>query len=326
MHASSRHHVAIAGLVAASVLLLPALRVDDAQARSNDGPPQNAPHDHAVLEIDGAPIVARIEVPVERPRRVLLDGSGRLVVVDSGAGRVARIDAGGGRSVIADGLEEPAGIAIDGPGSIYIACHAGGQEGRGSIVRISPTGRVATLAQGLTGPGALAVDAGGRLFVGLFESDEIAAVDRDGRITTFARNVAAPAGLVFDHDDLLVVSSTEGTLSRITPDGTVRVVARGLQFPTDVVLTSQGRAVVANYAGRALTEIDITGEPRPFASLPPGTIGLAVDPDDNLYVANWDLRLVLHVTMQISIRCPHCDQRIPVRIRPRPSEPAQDVF
>ncbi|HUG91751.1 MAG TPA: hypothetical protein VML55_13010 [Planctomycetaceae bacterium] len=311
----------------ASVALLSVLAAGVPAQQHDRASPSVAPHEHTPVELDGTPIVARIDLSVQRPRRVLLDRTGGLYVVDAGAGRVLRRGPDGEMTTLAEGLDEPTGLALGRDGQVYVANHAGGRERRGSILRIPPRGRPAVLVDGLTGPGALAVSPRGTLFVALPEAGEIATVDGDGRISTYVKDIAAPAGLAFDRGgDLLVASADAGRLSRITADRQVHIVARGLEFPTDVAVDSRGRAIVACYGGGELSEIDDEGRVAPFASVTPGTIGLALDADDNVYLANWDFRFVLRMTLHLSVPCPHCDKRIPVRIRSRPDDEPRNVF
>lgn len=279
-------------------------------------------HPHEPIDLDARPIVSRYNATLLRPRRILLDPAGQLYVADWEAGAVLRIGTNGKTTLVADGLDEPAGLARDLSGNLYVAAHAGGMAGAGRVIRITPAGEQTVYAAGLTGPTALAFDPMGQLYVANFHENSIVRVDPNGNALTVAQGIPTPAALVFDGTGALyAVSSTDGTLLRINSMGEPTVVCRGLSTPSDLAIDPEGHLIVANYGGTELLYVSAKGEARTFAVVPKGTIGLEFDPAGNLLLVNWDLQCVMKVTTQLAVPCPHCGRDIPVRLRAKEPPP-----
>lgn len=280
-------------------------------------------HVHPVITFQGSAITERLPVSLSRPRRILLDGHSDLIVADWGAGRVLRVPLHEGETtVIAEDLNEPAGLAQDRLGNLYVALHAGGIDGAGVVLKISTMGEESLFASGLTGPTDLAFDASGQLYVANFDANNIARISPNGMVTAVAQNIPSPAGLAFDPEgNLLVANSNEGTISSIDPMGRVRVIARGLNVPSDIAVDVEGHVIVTNSAGRRLSYLTPQRKLRTFASVPKGTVAVQFDQENNLLLVNWDLRLAMKVTTNLSVPCPHCEKQIPIRLVPRKPAP-----
>ncbi len=194
---------------------------------------------------DGGPAVS---AQFSRPNGVAVDGAGNLFIVDTGNFRVRKVSPSGIVTTVAgngtlgfsgDGgpadraqLNEPAGVAVDGAGNLFIA-DTGNQRIRkvlkdGTIATVagdgtfgaSGDGGAATSAQ-LAGLNGVAVDGAGNLFITAFYYDcdvtyaSIRKVSASGIITTVAdvagSGVAVDgAGNLFivDYDQVLKVSSS----------------------------------------------------------------------------------------------------------------------
>ncbi|GAB4163382.1 MAG: hypothetical protein Tsb009_39950 [Planctomycetaceae bacterium] len=280
--------------------------------------PKSAPHRHSPIRIPGNPIIQRLNIPLEQPRRIVIGKKGTLYIADSSAGKILRLDKQGKVTTIADKLAEPSGLILDQKDNLYVSLHANGEEQAGSVVRVSPDGKQQVIAKGITGPKGLAFDKQGRLYVALFDENRIIRIDAKGTVTEFAKNVGSPAGIVFLADgDMLAVNSVEQTVSRITPKGQVRIFARGLNIPSDIALDADGVPVVANYGGRELSRLDKNGTVKTYLTVPPGTIGVAFNAQGNAIIVNWDLKMAVKITTRFSIPCPHCQKKIPVQIQPK---------
>ena len=295
-----------------SLLWLSPLRVQSA-------PPPRVAHSHEPIDVPSRPIVSRMKLPLVHPRRLLVDSSGNLLIADWGAGAVLSIDSHGGHTVLASGLDEPAGLACDAEGNVYISTHSQGVPEAGSIIRVTPAGEQSLYAAGLTGPTALAFDARGILHVANFHDDSVSRISADGEPTEFAVEIPQPSALVFDEAGMLyVASSTMGTVYSVSPHGDARVIAMGFSVPSDLSLDPDGHLIIANYNAGELTYLQGNGRGRRFATVPKGTIGLVFDRDGNLLLANWDEPFVIKVTSKLTVPCPHCEKQIPVRLRGRP--------
>ncbi|WP_166819918.1 NHL repeat-containing protein [Thalassoroseus pseudoceratinae] len=281
-------------------------------------------HHHHPVRLNARPIVSRFDVALSKPRRVLISPDGSMLVADWGADVVLKITTTSEVTVFASNLHEPAGLARDAAGNLYVANHASGIAGEGTVVKISPGGMPIVFADGLCGPTGLAFDPQGTLFVADFQGDRIVRITPDGDSQTFVDELPTPAALAFDqHGYLYTASSTEGTVYRIDAMGNRFIVCQGLTVPSDLAFDSQGHLIVTNYGGTELTYVDPMGTGRIFATVPKGTIGLDFDADGNLVFVNWDFQTLMKITMNLQIPCPHCGQTIPLQLRPRQPKPTR---
>ncbi|MCC7419071.1 MAG: NHL repeat-containing protein [Planctomycetaceae bacterium] len=281
-------------------------------------------HRHDPIDLDARPIIARSKVSFVRPRRILVEPDGQLIVADWGAGTLLRISPDDKTTVLANGLNEPAGLARDTQGNIYVSSHAGGVVHAGTIVKISAMGEQSIVAEGLTGPTALAFDPSGYLCVAHFHNDEVLRISPTGQVNVLVGDIPAPSALVFDASGTLyIASSTEGVVYQLPAMGGMgglSVFARGLQVPSDLAIDPEGHLIAANFAGNELSYLDGKNAPTLFAVVPKGTIAQAFDLAGNLVLVNWDFQLLMRVTMQLSVPCPHCGKPIPLRFRPRQTD------
>ncbi|MCH8879742.1 MAG: hypothetical protein IID34_07655 [Planctomycetes bacterium] len=272
-------------------------------------------HRHDPIVIPSRPMVKRYSVPLFRPRRVLIDPAGNVFIADWSAGVVLKITPDGRTHSVVDDLNEPAGLAMDRSGNLYVSQHAQGLPEAGSIMKIETTGERSTFAEGFTGPSGMTIDQTGNLFVANFHDNTVSRITLDGEVSTFAEDIPNPAALVFDHRGVLyAVSSTEGTVHRIDSNGNHSVFARGLYIPSDISITPHGHLVVTNFGETRLSLVTRTGKVKAFANVPQGTISVSFDRDGNFILVGWDDHSLMKVTTHFSIPCPHCSRRIPVRL------------
>ncbi|MBW3543239.1 MAG: hypothetical protein KY476_23540 [Planctomycetes bacterium] len=299
---------------AAFPVLLVCLLAGSPAARADE---RSHEHRHTPVDVDARPMVARLPLSLTGPRRALVEPSGSLVVADWAAGSVLRFDQHGVTSILASDLDEPAGLACDDMGNLYVAVHAGGMSGGGRIVQIAADGLPVDFAGGLTGPADVAVGPDGLVYVAQLQGGSILRIAQDGQADVMAAGLPGPAAVEFDRaGNLYVASATEGAVFRVSPMGMVTTVTRELDAPTDLVLHPDGPIVAVNYGGTELALLTADGGIRRFAVVPAGTIGIAFDLEANLLLVNWDDHYVMKVTTFLSIPCPHCRQPIPVRLRP----------
>lgn len=201
------------------------------------------------------------------PSGVAIDGGGNVLVLDGD--RVRRITSDGainafaGQSRLAgDGgpasagiFSNPAGIAVDSSGNIYIA-----DSGNNAVRMVDPYGSLSTIAGNgvsgrtgdggpasaatLNGPSAVAVDPAGNLYIADTFNSVIRIVTPDGTINTFAGNgrfgfggdgqaatsgdaaFAYPAGLALGSDGTLYIADSQNHRIRtVTPDGMLNTFA-----------------------------------------------------------------------------------------------------
>lgn len=189
-------------------------------------------------------------------------------------------------------FNSPHGIAVDNNGNVYVA-----DEVSSVIRKITPVGTVTTFAgSGTVGssngtgtaasfrnPFDIAIDANGNLYVADSKNNKIRKITPDGIVSDFAGNGIAghddgqnatfnsPAGIAIDKDGNLYVSDSGNNLIRkITADGTVSTLA------------GSGAAGKANGSG--------------ISASFNGPIGIAIDTDGNVYVADSYNNLIRKIT------------------------------
>jgi sugar lactone lactonase YvrE len=127
-----------------------------------------------IWDADADELVARAE-GFEEAIDVVGHGD-HLVVSEFKTGSVLRLDPASpaDRSVIASGLQEPAGLAADG-GDLYVADRSG------SILQVLEDGELLepprSVATGLAGPEGIAVDEDGTIYVVEVEAERVSQVD-----------------------------------------------------------------------------------------------------------------------------------------------------
>jgi sugar lactone lactonase YvrE len=129
-----------------------------------------------------------------------------------------------------------------------------------------------------------------------------------GLRTLFADSLGGPAGCCFDKwDNFFVCTFRDGKLIKIKSNGVKQVFAEGLEGPIQVVSDKQGNlfVTVAGYgenAGTKIYKFTPNGIKTTFVDLFSfGGIslsGMAIDKNDNLYVANYANGKLLKVTPQ----------------------------
>lgn len=285
------------------------------------------PHPHHVVEIVGQPVLSAVKVKLDKPRRVIMDGRGGMLIADSGANKVFRVAKDGKVTTLADKLNEPSGLCRDDKGNVYISNHADGAEKKGNVIRIDKAGKQSIIAKHLTGPKGMACGPDGKLYVAMFDESRIITIDSKGKIAEFAGDINTPAGLCFDKSGyLLAVSSVDGEVTRIDEKGKGKKLCEGLSIPSDIAIGPDGEIVVANYGGTQLTRVMPNGKTRQFLAVPQQTIGLCFTKAGNLVVVNWANSWAIKATIRMFVPCPHCNKKIPIRLRPRDRTPPKKVI
>ncbi|HZZ58195.1 MAG TPA: protease pro-enzyme activation domain-containing protein, partial [Opitutaceae bacterium] len=224
---------------------------------------------------DGTGFAARFE----SPGAVRGDGAGNLYVADGAANTVRKVTAAGvvttvvglpgtagatnGSTSVAT-LDEPAGVALDSAGNLYIA-----DDGNDSIRELSG-GIVSTYATGFTDAEDVACDSRGYLYVADGESNTVKVVAPGGVVSVLAGSGARgfadgtktaatfddPVGVAVDASfNVYVADQKNGAVRMISPQGVVTTLAQGLSSPTGVTLDSAGNIYVACQGDSTIREV-----------------------------------------------------------------------
>ena len=223
-------------------------------------------------EVDPGDGEAALGVPLA-PTKVAVDLAGTVYTTEWGRGRVRRISTAGIITTVAgtgsltlggDGgparqaqLYEPAGVAADPAGNVFIA-----DSRNGRIRKVAPDGTITSLPPTFQWPRAIAVDDAGRVFV--VAGGVVTRLDPDGLITRVAGGGPYVYGIpdgwpadsgAVDATDIAVDRSgqlylTDGARIRtVDAAGLIRTVAGdGFAEPTDGLLARSVRPIVGGLA------------------------------------------------------------------------------
>ena len=215
-----------------------------------------------VSVVDPAGAVDTFALGFNGPSGVAFDSAGELYISDD-TNRVFLLDPLGGVSVFIDetaGLSNPNAIAFDSADSLYVVSSGG------FVSRFFPDGSFdKLLADGLSNPESVVVD---ELLGVLYVSDV------EGRIWQIEMNPALPSlspgilfadteaftegGLSRDSSGNLYLSAySEGSVYRITPDGSVSEIATGIGQARGSTIGPDGKLYVTSYDGDELHRIDL---------------------------------------------------------------------
>ncbi len=229
------------------------------------------------------------------------------------------------------GFNEPENLVYDAASDVYLVSNIVGdpatRDNNGFISRVSPDGRVLTLKWIAGGVNGAVLDAPKGLAI---RGDTLAVADV-GAVHLFNRRTGAPIathalpGLVMNDvawgaDGSLWITDTGPDRSktpvdtskdldaiwRITPDGQVHAVARGLALgrPDGVLLDNTG-AMVSTFGANRIEQVDVTGRrgQSTVLTLPGGRVdGLRRLPDGAMVVTSWDAKTVWRASPGDSLR------------------------
>jgi DNA-binding beta-propeller fold protein YncE len=181
--------------------------------------------------------------------------------------------------------------AVDADGNIFVMFSgARGDKVDVSIFRIERDFQVRPFVRDILNVSALAFDRDGFLYASSRAEGTVYRISPEGEITTFAEGMGVATGLAFDKDGNLFVGDRTGTIFKIARDKEIfvfatlepSIAAYHLAFLDDGTLLVTAPTTSSNDVIHA---IDPTGNATIFYRGLGRPQGLAVDVDDNVYVA-----------------------------------------
>lgn len=218
----------------------------------------------------------------------------RVVERIAGKGVCGNGAAGNGGPALDACLGLPAGVAVDGSGTVYFA-----EVLRGAIRRVASTGTIAQLPVALSQPGAIALDGSGGLFVSTAGDARIHRIDLGTNALT---HVAGNGSTSHCGDGGLATAACIGTPTALAVHSGMLYVADATNHRVRRI--DLGTGVIATFAGNGTNLADDScpalgdGSAASAACLS-RPAGLAVDSGGNVFIAdngNHRIRRVLAAT------------------------------
>ena len=285
--------------------------------------------------------IQAVQAQLNRPGAVAVDGSGNLYIADSRNNSVRKVDSTGTITTVAgtgeygfggDGgpavqalLRDPAGVAVDEAGNLYIADRENLRirkvDSTGTITTVAGAGKYgsavdtgpAVQAQ-LRSPAGVAVDGAGNLYIADSGRGRVFKVDSTGTITTVAGGLALedrigrPTSVAVDNaGNLYIAESLYNRIFKVDSTGTIATVVSAsaqarLRYPTGVAVDNADNLYIADRNNHRILKIDSTGTITTFAGTEERGFGgdggpavqarlryptgVAVDGAGNLYIAD----------------------------------------
>jgi sugar lactone lactonase YvrE len=262
--------------------------------RSSRAPAEGAPEPF----FSGLPALEAVAFnPQGVPFVALADSSGRIVRI-VGAGRTHWLTETGG---------QPAGLAFDSSGDLYVA-----DRRRGALYRVTPWGLTTLAADWLGAPQGVAAGPDGSIY---FADGERAAVYRlspDGQRTQIGSAIPGARGVaVSSHAGRIYVSGADKKIWAILPGGGQASEFASFQDegePAGLALDEQGNLYVARDGGGKVSVLDSQGAVIAAHSFPgPKVVSVAFGGLDlkTLYVAEATAGALYRLPL------PHPSQRLP---------------
>ncbi len=243
---------------------------------------------------------------LEAPSSVAVSRDGVLYIADRADGAIRKVDgdlimtAGGG--VESGSLDQPAGLALDSAGNLFIA-----EAGASRVLEWQPGGPVTTVAgvgeAGFSGdrgaavnarlnhPEGIAIDAAGVLYVADTLNSVVRAVSA-GVIQSFAGTgvqgnsgdggsansalLARPAGVAAGRNgEVYVADTANGAIRQVAPSGRISTVASLLRSPAAIAADSKGNLFVADAGSHTVLRVASDGSVEAIAGT--GSAGFGGD-------------------------------------------------
>ena len=240
------------------------------------------------------------------PASVVMDGSGNLYIADQQNHRIRKVATNGiittiagtgsygfsgdGGAATAANLANPAGVALDGSGNLYIADSQNHRIRKvttsGIISTVAGTGTagysgdgVAATTANLNNPVGVTVDGTGNLYIADALNHRVRKVATSGIITTVAGNGTAG----FSGDGAAATTATLNTPAGVTVDGTGNFYVSDQNNHRIRMVSTTG--IITTVAGTGTAGYSGDGVAANTASLN-SPAGLTVDGSGNLYIAD----------------------------------------
>jgi sugar lactone lactonase YvrE len=230
---------------------------------------------------------------------ILKDSSGSAIATAyiHGTGSGSQVNfLPGTQSIVANGLNQPVGVAVDASGNLYFA-----DTGNNRVVKQTLSGGAqSTIGSGLTGPAGVAVDGAGNIFIADTGNNRVLKETLSAGIytqSTFVSGLNHPSGVAIDGTGIVYIADTGNNrvLKETLSAGFYTqstLATSSLNSPLGVAVDGSGNVYIADsYNQRVLKETLVTANGSYNEStlvtdsvLYPGSV--AVDALGNVYIVD----------------------------------------
>ncbi len=202
------------------------------------------------------------------PAGLAIDSTGNLFLGSQGLGGLVEYTSGG-HSTIANGFNVPWGIAVDVNDNAYVAQYSGS-----SIIKVALDGTKTTFATGVGQTVGITLDGLGNLYSAEQTNNRILKYAANGTSTVFVSGITNAQYLAFDSSGNLF-ASTGSSIYKITPGGSASVFASGLSRAEGIAFDNSGNLFASDFNAGNIYEYTSSGTRTTFATGLSGPWGLA---------------------------------------------------
>lgn len=220
-----------------------------------------------LLSIPAGPLATPIAGETANPHQIAVDGAGDVYVADTGNNRIAELAAGA--SVLTTAESSYGGVNLSSPQGVAVD-GAGNvyiaDTGNSRVIVVPANGLPAELGSGFDTPVAVAVDASKNVYVSDSGLGAIAKIDATGTQSIVLSGIA-PVGLAVDAaGNIEYIDSSLKEVVEIPVTGTTTPVVTGLTTPVGVALDANGALYVADTANASVNYYNRAVSTQTFAS------------------------------------------------------------
>ena len=238
-------------------------------------------------EIEGSILISSDDFVIARVPEGAASGS---VIVGTN-GHLSNAHAIKVATAVADNLHPVTSPALDREGNLYVTFSGSrGQKVPVAIFKIDINNEMKPFLEEMMNATAIAFDRDGQMYVSSRHDETIYKVAPNGTVSSYAEGMGVATGIAFDRDENLYVGDRSGTIFKIDRDRQIFVFA--MLEPSvsayHLAFGSNGNLYVTGPTTSsfdAIQQIDPHGAVSVFYRGLGRPQGLAVDVDDNLYVA-----------------------------------------
>lgn len=238
------------------------------------------------------------------PNDITISNTNKIFFVGKNTNAVYKMDINGGNlTKVKDGFNNPSGIALDASGRIYIA-----NTGSSNIIRINADGtNQVTLGTGFNGPVGVTVDSSGNIFVADSGNNAIKRMNASGNnIVNLGNGFNRPTDVSVDASGNIYVADYRNfRVKKMDPNGGNIISLPGVyKAPYRIKIDTSDNIYVADLTYNYIYKINLTTIINTVYRNLNNPLGLALDTNNNIFVALADDKIIKRIGSEVSNRVP----------------------